>query len=107
MPCLRTQCISVDSLAAPRPRSRWSSFGIALALTTASHTAHAVPTWFEGLVQTAPPYQSVVPIQNNLFERQHYTAVGARVGFQPWVWDPVALEWVYAVAPDETWTWQW
>jgi hypothetical protein len=69
--------------------------------------AKAVLTWFEGAVQYSVQDASVVLIQQNLYERQEYEAVGAYIGLDPWVWDPVAKDWVYGVMPGETWTWNW
>lgn len=69
--------------------------------------ARAVFSWFEGAVQYSVQDASVVLIRQSLYERQEYDAVGAYIGLDPWVWDPVAKEWVYGVMPGETWTWNW
>ena len=86
-------------------RFNWLAGVLTLA---ASLPAHTVPSQFDSLVQVSVSDSVVVSnIQNNLFRRQDYLAAGARVTFNPWVWDPEIEEWVYAVAPGEEWSWFW
>ncbi|QKT02804.1 hypothetical protein HUS23_02745 [Ectothiorhodospiraceae bacterium 2226] len=78
-----------------------------LSLIACSTATAAVPSQFAGLIQLGATQGHAVPISNNLFLRQQYDAAGALVTFQPWVRDPESQEWIYSVAPGETFMWIW
>lgn len=68
-------------------------------------TAQAVPSEFDGLVQSNSA--RLDPMEDKVFKRQQYHSAGASTSFKGWVWDPDLGDFVYTVVPGETWAWRW